>query len=526
MASKKTADNTIEALLTKLLLAGSSVNEDNLNLEVLIENLPKITGSFEEKLDKITSVDKTLGKVISAIKRIGKRRDEIKQILGIASSPKTTPGFGALSSEEAYEKSGWRTINGANVWTRPANISGITEHFPPSATRFAADYQEVAIPEYNQATALVTSEQAAQMRKEDAEAEAIKKSKMTEYERFIYENKDTLGEKGADAKFRQMLLKQLPPFFKDSKLSTKSLIDIGKLIKSAKGIPLVGKLMHPASLGFAALGMMDAYLGASSSANRSITGWSGSRMLTGSPSEQFQKAARLAGAKDEQEVLKLYSELLEKFGREEVFSGIGTSIKTAPPGVARLATAKGMGLNEKQANLLMFLAGQQPLESTKEAQETEARESRLRDIQKWGLRSGSSAVEKVRGASLWLLGEKELEARGTSWLDLLEMAMPHMWGDLISRKAFGSPVDAIDEGIKRQMESEEAAKSYDSYESNGGQTSNNTQNNIRSANIYIQNMDVTSNNPDEFSKGLVEISENAPGGNRALLASFGSGFTV
>lgn len=504
---------------------GYSMLSEEKDLRDVLSKLGEGRGlKWDDVLATLTSQDKALGKVISAIKRYEGHLNYLKK-LGETSKPPVAPGFGALSSEEAYKKSGWRTINGANVWTRPPNVSGVTDPIPSQATRYVIpEYPEAALPDEAKTFPLATAEQAAAMRKEDAEAEAIKKSKMTDYERFIYENKGTLGEKGADAKYRQMLLKQLPPFFKDSKLSTKSLIDIGKLIKSAKGIPLVGKLMHPAGLAFAGLGIMDALLKASSASNRAVTGWSGSRMLSGSPSEQFDAMARLAGAKDEQEVLKMYGSLIGQFGSESAFVSIGAALRSAPPGIARLQMAKSLGLDEKQANMLMFLAGQKPLESTKEAQETAARESKLEDMQKWGLRSGSSFTEKIRAASLMLPLEKGLEARGMSWMDILDMANPATLPNILMRRIY-NPVDAIDEGIKRQMESQDAAESYDAYESNGG-SSVESNDNSKTINMNIEKIEVGQGEAGELANGLVKAADTVSGNARALLTAFGSGFMI
>lgn len=353
----------------------------------------------------------------------------------------------------------------------------------------------------------------------------LAKLDMSDYDLFVHEHKAEYGgAKGADEAYRKMLLKQLPPFFKDSKLSTKSLIDIGKLIKSAKGIPLVGKLMHPAGFAFAGLGMMDALLRASSASNRTVTGWSGSRMLSGSPSKQFDAMARLAGAKDEQEVLKMYGSLIGQFGSESVFASIGAALKSVPPGIARLQMAKSLGLDEKQANMLMFLTGQKPLESTKEAQETAARESRLEDMQKWGLRSGSSFTEKIRAASLMLPLEKGLEARGTSWRDIIDMANPATLPNILLRRIY-NPVDAIDEGIKRQIESQDAAESYDAYESNGG-PSVESNDNSSTVNMNIEKIEVIQEKAGELANGLIKAADTISGGARALLTAFGSGFMI
>lgn len=340
---------------------------------------------------------------------------------------------------------------------------------------------------------------------------------MDEYDLFIHDNREAYGGRvGADAAFRQKLLKELPPFLKNTNLSTKTLISIDKAIKSARGIPLIGKLMHPATLGLAALGIADAVLSTSNASNKTVTAWSASRALTGSPSRRFDSMARLAGAKDEQEVLKMYGSLLEKFGTEDAFDMMGYALRSAPPGIQRLFVARSLGIDEKQANALMYLAGEAPLESTSEAQSTAAKYSRLGDIESWGFRSGSSLVEKMRSASLGLPMEKSLEARGTSWLDILEAAIPTMWGDLIMRKTLGSPTDDIDEMIKRDMENTNAAESLDEAERQGDTTMNS---NVRNSAIYITNMNVQTNDPRAFSEALDGM---ANGDNRGLLATSGN----
>jgi hypothetical protein len=344
---------------------------------------------------------------------------------------------------------------------------------------------------------------------------------MDDYDRFIHENKGRFGREGAEQVFRQRLLKELPPFFKDSKLSTKTLIGIQKTIASARGIPLVGKLMHPAAFGFAAIGIADAYLRASSAANKEVTGWSTSRSMTGSPSRLFDRMARLAGADDEGSVLKLYGALLEKFGTEGAFIPIGQALRGTPKGIARLSMSKSLGLDDKMANLLMYMAGEEPIGATKEAQGTAARESRLRDIQKWGLRSGSSFTEKLRGASLWVPGEKALEARGMSWMDLIEGAAgPSGWGSFIMRKIL-HPSDRIDEAIEKQIESEGAAESYDQYESSGGSTTNNNVSNNSHA-VYINKVDVNTNNPEDFIRNMEGIAESTSGSHANILNSMDS----
>lgn len=341
--------------------------------------------------------------------------------------------------------------------------------------------------------------------------ENVRVAMMDDYSRFIYENTDRYGKAGAEMVFRQKLMKELPPFLKNTNLSTKTLINIDKTIKALKGIPLIGQLMHPGALGLAALGIANSVLSSSDAANKTVTAWSASKALSGSPSKRFDAMARIAGAKDEQEVLKMYGSLLEKFGTEDAFEMMGHALRSAAPGIQRLSVAKSLGIDEKQANALMYLAGEAPLESTSEAQSTAVKYSRLEDVEKWGLRSGSSFIQKARSAALWLPLEKSLEARGTSWGELINPL-----GSFIMRKVFGSQTDNIDEAMRRNMESMNAAESLDEAERQGDTTMNS---NVRNSAIYITNMNVQTNDPKTFSEALDGM---ANGDNRGLLATSGN----
>lgn len=522
----------------------------DLNSDSDIGDPDELFKSIEKKTDTLIK----FGRLKSRLARAGKVAHEITS----ESVPAEIKGSGALSNDKLWSVMGWKEHRpGEFVWSRPPNVS-FRGRFPQTqATAYVANYeaspsgfalnpQDTMLP--------VTTAQAKEMREQDAmwaRIEAAKQSAisrqmkiamaaedkrrqqeanvraemMDPHERFIYENTERFGKAGAEQVFRQRLLKELPPFFKDSKLSTKTLIGIQKTIASAKGIPLVGKLMHPAALGFAALGLADAYMRSSSAANREVTGWSTSRSITGSPSPLFDKMARLAGAEDEASVLKMYSTLLEKFGTEEAFPIVGQMLRGTPKGIVRLSAMKENGLDDRMANLLMYMAGEQPIGTTKESQETSSRLSRLRDIQTWGLRSGSSIMEKLRGASLWLFGEKELEARGTSWMDAIEGGMgPAGWGSMLMRKIF-RPTDEIDSAIEKQIESESAAESYDSYESSGGNTTNNSVSSTNSA-IYINNMNVNGDNAMEVVRGIEDIADRTLGSRANVLNAMDSRVAV
>lgn len=561
-ASETSASEAVKRLLAKLGISGySALSQEQGIREILNKIGSKKDMGWEEVADLLSSQDPALRKVISATKRYESDLRYLQKLSPSVSTP-SIPGTGGLSNDRLWSVMGWKEHRpGEFVWSRPPNVS-FRGRFPQTqATAYAANYERdfsaqaaASLIDPDSPMLPVTAAQAKEMREQDAmwaRIEAAKQSAisrqmkiamaaedkrrdqeanvraemMDPHERFIYENTERFGKAGAEQVFRQRLLKELPPFFKDSKLSTKTLIGIQKTIASAKGIPLVGRLMHPAALGFAGLGLADAYMRSSSAANREVTGWSTSRSMTGSPSRMFDRMARLAGAEDEGGVLKLYGALLEKFGTEEAFTPIGQALRSTPKGIARLSMAKSLGLDDKMANLLMYMAGEEPIGTTKESQETASRLSRLRDIQTWGLRSGSSLMGKLRGASLWLFGEKELEARGTSWMDIIQGGMgPAGWGSMLMRKIF-SPTDEIDSVIEKQIESEGAAESYDSYESSGGNTTNNSVSSTNSA-IYINNMNVNGDNAMEVVRGIEDIADRTLGSRANVLNAMDSRVAV
>ena len=561
-ASKTSASEAVKRLLAKLGISGySALSQEQGIREILNRIGSKKDMGWEEVADLLSSQDPALRKVISATKRYESDLRYLQKLSPSISTP-SIPGAGGLSNDKLWSVMGWKEHRpGEFVWSRPPNVS-FRGRFPQTqATAYAANYERdfsaqaaANLIDPDSPMLPVTAAQAKEMREQDAmwtRIEAAKQSAisrqmkiamaaedkrrdqeanvraemMDPHERFIYENTERFGKAGAEQVFRQRLLKELPPFFKDSKLSTKTLIGIQKTIASAKGIPLVGKLMHPAALGFAALGLADAYMRSSSAANKEVTGWSTSRSMTGSPSRLFNRMARLAGAEDEASVLKMYGTLLEKFGTEEAFPIVGQMLRGTPKGIVRLSAMKENGLDDRMANLLMYMAGEQPISTTKEAQYTASRLSRLRDIQEWGMRSGSSIMEKIRGASLWFLYEKELEARGTSWMDIIQGGMgPAGWGSMLMRKIF-RPTDEIDSAIEKQIESEGAAESYDSYESSGGNTTNNSVSSTNSA-IYINNMNVNGDNAMEVARGLEDIADRTLGSRANVLNAMDSRVAV
>jgi hypothetical protein len=353
------------------------------------------------------------------------------------------------------------------------------------------------------------------MRKEDAEAEAIKKSKMTDYERFIYENKGTLGEKGADDKYRQMLLKQLPPFFKDSKLSTKSLLAMQQILKSTRGIPIVGPTLHrmisnPVAGGAGLLyaGTIAAFA-ASDRANKDIVSWQNTANLYGMPNKKFLMAGFRAGYKDPGAISKVYGELTARFGNADMFiQSFGKSFGNMTP-LARTLVAKQLGLDENTVALIDILSGNKHL-PVNETRAINANKNIVETTKALNLQSGGNIWDFLQGAWDSIPGMSSGKARDMRSFKYVEEGVT---SDMF---------EGLDETVRK---THEAAESLDESEANNNQGSV-SQNNSKNVAMNVYVAKVESSDPVAFKEGLENMADGALDGNRALLASFGSGFMI
>lgn len=341
---------------------------------------------------------------------------------------------------------------------------------------------------------------------------------MSDYDLFIHENKAKYGGREyADEAYRKMLLKSMPAFFKDSKLSTKALIDIKKLYDGAKGIPILGPMArmamaHPTvAAGAGTLGAIQYVFGQSDKANTTVTRWQNSMNLYGKPIQTFTYAAMLAGMTDIGQISKIYGELTARYGDAEGFiKNIGASMGGLSP-LERITMAKSLGFDDTTMALVDILSRNRHL-NIDESRRVQAYKAIVETQKTAGWRSGSGAAATTQ--SMWY-----------SLPSMTSGAARDMENfDYIKKGATERFYETIDEHIDKTRE---AAESLDEAEKSGIQTTNNQTVNNESRAIYIAKVEVPANNPEEFVMALDRKFGGASGGdNRAVLASMGSGFLV
>lgn len=343
---------------------------------------------------------------------------------------------------------------------------------------------------------------------------------MSDYDLFIHENKAKYGGREyADEAYRKMLLKNMPTFFKDSKLSTKSLIGIHKLYESAKGVPIIGSMArtvmaHPIGAAVAAsIGAVSAGISLGDKSNKTVLNWENAYNLYGKPSESFESAARLAGMQDKGQIAKLWGELNARFGDAEMaLKGFASALKDAPD-IARISFAKSRGLDDTVMSIADQLAGTGRIK-VDTSREVSAETSKLENVVAEGWKTGSGAAATLK--SIVTFPSIESRRRKDPWwklfFDLLQ-------GEEYSREAI--------ENFYNFDKTRKAAESLDEAEKSGIQTTNNQTVNNESRAIYIAKVEVPANNPEEFVMALDRKFGGASGGdNRAVLAAMGSGFLV
>jgi hypothetical protein len=142
---------------------------------------------------------------------------------------------------------------------------------------------------------------------------------------------------------------------------------------------------------------------------------------------------------------------------DSVLPMLGASLSKVKSGIERGYAAKILGLDPKVATGAMIAAsGYTP----SEAAEVNAELARLSKVSDAGWRSGATLNEKSRAVMLSILPwEKDLEARGISWLDILDPI------NSLIRYAASGGVSTVDR-LKSWDEANEAARSADEYDRN------------------------------------------------------------
>lgn len=552
-ASETGASEAVKRLLAKLGIFRTSAEFQEKDIKEALSKAGKEKGmEWEEYAEFLSSQDPALRKVISATKRYESDLRYLQKLSPSISTP-SIPGAGSLSNDKLWSVMGWKEHRpGEFVWSRPPNVS-FRGRFPQTqATAYAASYE--ASPsgfalDPQDAMLPVTAAQAKEMREQDAMWARIEAAKqrgisrqmkiamaaedkrrqqeanvraemMDPHERFIYENTERFGKTGAEQVFRQRLLKELPPFFKDSKLSTKTLLAISKSLAGVKKTPFIGPMLgrmvqNPVAGASAAVyGAMVAAFGASDKANTTTIGWENAANLYGVPSKKFQDAAFLAGLKDPGEISRLYGKLTAQFGDPEMaISALGSAMG-GMSSRERTFMAKDLGIDETTMALIDILSGNKHL-NVGETRRTAANRAKLDVLQSLGYTSGSGVGSWLQSLFLSIPGMKGGAARD---MELL----PHVrqgYNDDLDILMF----DAIERNIKGAADAADSLSSSESY--GGGNTTNNSVSSANTA-LIINTMNVNGKDAMEIANGLKDIADSTLGSRANVLNAMDSRVAV
>ena len=549
-ASEAGASEAVKRLLAKFGISGfSALSQEQGIREILNKIGSKKDMGWEEVADLLSSQDPALRKIISATKRYESDLRYLQK-LGPSITTPSIPGAGGLSNDKLWSVMGWKEHRpGEFVWSRPPNVS-FRGRFPQTqATAYVANYERdfsaqaaANLIDPDSPMLPVTMEQAKEFRRQDemwdriykaghmANARQLKKESqrrenvrvemMDEHDRFIYENTDRFGKAGAEQVFRQRLLKELPPFFKDSKLSTKSLLAISKSLAGVKKTPFIGPMLgrmvqNPvAGVSAAIYGANVAAFAASDRANATVTGWQNAVNLYGMPSKEFQNAAYLAGLKDPGEISRLYGKLTAQFGDPEaIISSLGPMIGGMSDRERTLFASSTPGMDETTMALIDIMSKNGHL-TPDQSRRIAANKSKTEVIRKLGFTSESGIGDFLQSTFLSVPGMSGAAARDMESTGYV-------------RKGFEDALDVLQfENIQKNIKAAgEAAESLNESESSGGSTTNNSVSNSSHA-VYINKVDVNTNNPEDFIRNMEGIAESTSGSHANILNSMDSRVVV
>lgn len=239
---------------------------------------------------------------------------------------------------------------------------------------------------------------------------------MDEYDRTMSDFMERYGgdKAKAEASYANMLKKELPSFFRNSKLDSKALFNISKGIRAIRGVPIIGKLAtNPISAAIGAAMLADRFLATSDSANKSVVGWQNAALLHGKPSKRYMDAAILAGMTDPTAITKRLGGFALRYGTaenaEKMYLMAWRLMSEAKPEYRRHMAA-AFGMDETDVAIAASMSSALPVSE----QRNVAASSAKRDIAKtYGYSSGSgigATVDALWYSIPWLnrLGPRDL----------------------------------------------------------------------------------------------------------------------
>lgn len=279
-------------------------------------------------------------------------------------------------------------------------------------------------------------------RQEQAAREVFRYDMMDEFDQKMADlTKRYGGDTGkADISMRNLLKKELPPFFKNSRMSTKDLHRTAEFFRSSSKIPFVGGMIkHPyATLATSAMWALGTYASSNITSAKAAVKWENISGVWGRPSDEFIKAAEDAGLKAE-EIDSKWAQLSQKFGSPLALRAIGGM----KPGIAKGFTMASLGLDEDAVRIFDKLSGAE----SSEARNLTEHVNKIETIEKYGFAPGTSAFTTMKafGYRIPLLGKLKKWMDAKSLTDLEQIKDPEIRRRV--EKLSGFSISDIDEPI-------------------------------------------------------------------------------
>lgn len=331
---------------------------------------------------------------------------------------------------------------------------------------------------------------------------------MDEYDRTLHDLTERYGgdKEKAEASYANMLKKELPSFFKNSKLDSKALLNISNGIGAIRGVPIIGKLAtNPISAAIGAAMLADRFLAISDSSNKSVVGWQNAALLHGKPSKIYMDAALLAGMADPTAITKRLGGFALRYGTaenaEKMYLMAWKLMSEAKPEYRRHIAA-AFGMDETDVAIAAAMSGALPVSEQRNVAEASAR----RDIAKtYGYSSGSGVLNTLKALRYSIPWLNRIEPR-----DLFLSTSSLMSGTLPSAEIERNSKEAYDLAVS-DIAYQAATNTNIPFAEHAQQAN-------RSIMFSIGNINVNADNAGEFIDSMK--SEAQTRGGREVIESF------
>lgn len=207
----------------------------------------------------------------------------------------------------------------------------------------------------------------------------------------------------AEEVYKKTLQKELPAFFRNSKMSAK---DMNRLADAwgefAQSNPMAARLAKNPIMygGLAAYGSLLWGMGKSDAANKSVIAWGNARNIYGSGSSAFQRAAYMAGVEDPGAISRRLGKQAIRYGGSDNAESVYREFGSMMSGMTRdekMYFAESIGFDDTDVAIAEMLAGSM---KPSLARKVGANKAMLEAQKMAGFASGAGAGSTAK--SLWL----------------------------------------------------------------------------------------------------------------------------